>query len=147
MAEFRLGGLKFNWRGNWTVSTAYVIDDIIKFGANTYVCKTNHTSTTDENLFYANDITANWSLHTEGIASKGEWVSGAYYKINDVVKYGNTHYRVKAGFSTNTFDTTNSSTLEEYLQSFNYEDTWSSATEYQTGDVVAYGGYTYVATS
>ena len=72
MAEFRLGRLKFNWRGNWTVTTTYVIDDIIKFGANTYVCKTNHTSTTNENLFYIDDITANWSLHTEGIASKGE---------------------------------------------------------------------------
>ena len=45
MAEFRLGRLKFNWRGNWVASTAYVIDDIVKFGANTYVCKTNHTST------------------------------------------------------------------------------------------------------
>ena len=147
MAEFRLGRLKFNWRGNWTVSTAYVIDDIVKYGANTYVCKANHTSTTDENLFYSSDITANWSLHTEGIASKGDWISGAWYKVNDVVKYGNTHYRVKAGFSTNTFDSTNAATLEEYLQSFNYEDTWDSATEYQVGDVVAYGGYTYVATS
>ena len=146
MAEFRLGRLKFNWRGDWTVSTAYVIDDIVKYGANTYVCKANHTSTTDENLFYSSDILANWSLHTEGIASKGDWISGAWYKVNDVVKYGNTHYRVKAGFSTNSFDTT-SSNLEEYLQSFNYEDTWDSATEYQTGDVVAYGGYTYVATS
>ena len=147
MAEFRLGRLKFNWRGNWTASTAYVIDDIVKYGANTYVCKANHTSTTDENLFYSSDIVANWSLHTEGIASKGDWISGAWYKVNDVVKYGNTHYRVKAGFSTSTFDSTNSSTLEEYLQSFNYEDTWNSSIEYQTGDVVAYGGYTYVATS
>ena len=44
MADFRLGRLKFNWRGNWTAASTYVIDDIIKFGANTYVCTTNHTS-------------------------------------------------------------------------------------------------------
>ena len=148
MAEFRLGRLKFNWRGNWVVSTAYVIDDIVKYGANTYVCKANHTSTTDENLFYSSDIVANWSLHTEGISSKGDWISGAWYKVNDVVKYGNTHYRVKEGFSVSTFDVaTLGNKIEEYLQSFNYEDTWSSSTEYQVGDVVAYGGYTYVATS
>ena len=30
MADFRLGRLKFKWRGAWTASTAYVIDDIIK---------------------------------------------------------------------------------------------------------------------
>ncbi len=148
MAEFRLGRLKFNWRGNWTVSTAYVIDDIVKYGANTYVCKSNHTSTTDENLFYINDIAGSWSLHTEGISSKGDWVSGAWYKINDIVKYGNTHYRVKEAFAVTSFDvSTLGNKIEEYLQSFNYEDTWSSATEYQIGDVVAYGGYTYVATS
>ena len=51
MAEFRLGRLKFNWRGDWVLSTAYVIDDIVKYGANTYVCKTNHTSSNNENLF------------------------------------------------------------------------------------------------
>jgi len=146
MAEFRLGRLKFSWKGNWTISTAYVIDDIIKFGANTYVCTQNHTSTSNENLFYNDDV-SKWSLHTESIASKGEWVSGAYYKINDIIKYGNSQYRVKVGFSTTLLDTTNTSQLEEYISSFNYEDSWNSATAYQVGDVVAYGGYTYVATS
>ena len=50
MADFRLGRLKFNWRGDWTGNTAYVIDDIVKFGANAYVCVTNHTSTDQEKL-------------------------------------------------------------------------------------------------
>ena len=144
MAEFRLGRLKFNWRGNWVASTAYVIDDIVKFGANTYVCKTNHTSTNSENLFYNNDLSANWSLHTEGITNQGEWESGRYYKVNDIIKYGNTQFRVTTGFSTTGFSTSN---MVEYIKSFNYEDTWESTTEYQVGDVVNYGGYTYVATS
>ena len=110
MAEFRLGRLKFSWKGNWASSTAYVIDDIVKFGANTYVCTQNHTSTSTENLFYNDDV-AKWSLHTESIASKGEWVSGGYYKINDIIKYGNSQYRVKVGFSTTILDTTNTTQL------------------------------------
>ena len=148
MAEFRLGRLKFNWRNDWTTSTAYVIDDIIKYGANTYVCKTNHTSAGNENLFYSSDF-SNWSLHTEGIAHKGEWSQNYWYKVNDIFKYGNTQYRVTTGFTSGaTFeegDSTNK--IVEYVQSFNFEDTWSSATQYQDGDVVTYGGYTYVATS
>jgi len=148
MAEFRLGRLKFNWRNDWTTSTAYVIDDIIKYGANTYVCKTNHTSAGNENLFYSSDF-SNWSLHTEGITHKGEWQNTNWYKINDIFKYGNTQYRVTAGFTSGaTFeeaDTT--SQIVEYVQSFNYEDTWSSAGQYQDGDVVTYGGYTYVSKS
>ena len=87
MAEFRLGRLKFNWRGNWAASTDYVIDDIVKFGANTYVCTTNHTSVSNEQQWYGTDL-SNWSLHTEGITNRGEWQSGVYYKENDVIKYG-----------------------------------------------------------
>ena len=148
MAEFRLGRLKFNWRSDWTTSTAYVIDDIIKYGSNTYVCKTNHTSAGNENLFYSSDF-SNWSLHTEGITHKGEWSQNNWYKINDIFKYGNTQYRVTAGFTSGaTFEEADSTNkIVEYVQSFNFEDTWSSATQYQDGDVVTYGGYTYVSKS
>lgn len=143
MADFRLGRLKFNWRGNWVVSTEYVIDDIVKFGANSFVCTVNHTSVASETTWYATD-SAKWSVHTEGITNRGDWQSGTYYKVNDIIKYGNTQFRVTSGFSTTGFTT---SYLTEYLAGFEYEDTWNSGTEYQPGDVVSYGGYTYIATS
>ena len=91
MADFRLGRLKFNWRSNWVPGTAYVIDDIVKFGANTYVCITNHTSTADEFAWYATDE-AYWSLHVEGIRNVGLFSGGTFYKKNDVVLFGNTQY-------------------------------------------------------
>ena len=99
MADFRLGRLKFNWRGNWAASTAYVIDDIVKFGANTYVCTSNHTSTADETTWYSTDA-SNWSVHVEGIRNVGTYDQGTFYKVNDVLKYGNTQYRVTAGIGT-----------------------------------------------
>ena len=77
MADFRLGRLKFNWKGEWAASTAYVIDDIVKYGANTYVCTTNHTSVANENLFYSTDVTK-WSLHVEGITTKGDWAANTF---------------------------------------------------------------------
>ena len=52
MADFKLGRLKFKWRGDWATSTAYVIDDIVKYGGNSYVCIQNHTSPNNENIFY-----------------------------------------------------------------------------------------------
>ena len=99
MADFRLGRLKFNWRGDWATSTAYVIDDIVKFGANTYVCTSNHTSTADETTWYSTDA-SNWSVHVEGIRNVGTYDQGTFYKVNDVLKYGNTQYRVTAGIGT-----------------------------------------------
>ena len=127
MAEFRLGRLKFNWRSDWLVNTAYVIDDIVKYGANTYVAKKNHTSTSNENQFYASDLSDNWTLHTEGISNKGDWQASTWYKINDIYKYGNTQYRVVTGHtSAATFEEGDTTLyVVEYLQSFNYEDTWN----------------------
>ena len=52
MADFKLGRLKFKWRGDWQVSTAYVVDDIIKYGGNTYTVITNHTSQNSIAGFY-----------------------------------------------------------------------------------------------
>ena len=142
MADFRLGRLKFKWKGNWTASTAYVIDDIVKYGANSYVCTTNHTSAANENLFYSADL-AKWQVHTEGVVSKGDWAATTWYKVNDVVKYGNTQYRVTTGHTSGaTFSDTN---LTVYVEGLKYENTWVANTTYQVGDIVGYGGYSYSA--
>ena len=142
MADFRLGRLKFNWKGDWAVSTAYVIDDIVKYGANSYVCKTNHTSTSNENTFYSADV-AKWSLHTEGIVNKGDYQSGYWYKINDVVKYGNTQYICGIGHTSGATLTPANWTI--YLEGLKYESSWVSGTAYQKGDIVTYGGYSYTS--
>ena len=44
MADFKLGRIKFKWRGNWAASTSYLIDDVVKYGGNSYVAIANHTS-------------------------------------------------------------------------------------------------------
>ena len=141
MADFRLGRLKFKWRGDWAGSTAYVIDDIVKYGGNTYVCTTNHTSSA-ETTFYSTDL-SNWDLHVEGVENLGDWASSYWYKVNDVVKYGNTQYRCTVGHdSGSSFDSTK---FVVFLEGLNFEDTWASGTEYQKGDVVTFRGYSYVA--
>ena len=201
MADFRLGRLKFNWRGAWAPSTAYVIDDIISFkgntyvcvvnhtsassetswtttdldigtprwqlhvpgvrimgawtantfyakndlisyGANQYLCVTNHTSSANQNLFYSSDL-SNWSLYTSSVSFIGDWTSGTWYKLNDIVKYGNTLYLTTTPHTSGIqFDATKFSV---YLESINFEDTWNSGTEYQPGDIITFGGYTYIA--
>ena len=149
MADFRLGRLKFNWRNAWATNTAYVIDDIVKYGANTYVCKTNHTSAANENLFYSSDSN-NWNLHTEGLNSKGDYVNSVsngaqyWYKINDVVKYGNTQYRCTVGH-TSPIAGFPESNFATYVDGLKYENTFAATTVYQIGDIVTYGGYTYVS--
>jgi hypothetical protein len=201
MADFRLGRLKFNWRGAWAPSTAYVIDDIVSFKGNTYVCVVNHTSASsegawastdlniatprwqlhtpgvrimgawtpntfyakndlvsyganqylcvdnytssaNENLFYANDLYY-WVLYTASTTYTGDWQAGTWYKLNDIVKYGNTLYNTSVAHTSGIqFDETKFSV---YIEAIKFEDTWNSSIEYQPGDIVAFGGYTYVA--
>jgi len=142
MADFKLGRLKFKWRGDWAVSTAYVVDDIVKYGGNTYVVSTNHTSQSSSADFYT-DLSANkYSLHTEGLYFKGNWAGSTHYKLNDLVKYGAFQYRTTTQHtSTSSFDNSKFEVFNEGLQ---WEDSYDASTTYQDGDVVSYGGYTYV---
>jgi len=198
MADFKLGRIKFKWRGDWAINTSYLIDDVVKYGGNTYVCTTNHTSPSNSNLFYTQPgtYTDYWSLQSESLYHTGTYTDGTWYRLNDTVKYGNRIYRTttahtaastildetkyelyldgydyKGNYATSTyykvndivkyganlwicttahtssasagaFDETKFSLYTEGLQ---FEDSWSSSTVYQKGDVVTYGGYSYVA--
>ena len=77
MADFKLGRIKFKWRGNWATSTAYLIDDVVKYGGNTYVVTANHTSPANENLFYTSPgtYTNYWSLRAEALSPNCRIVS------------------------------------------------------------------------
>src|SRR6056300_940515 len=143
MADFKLGRIKFKWRGNWSTSTSYLIDDIVKYGGNTYVAVTNHTSQSTSPAFYTDlDSNSYWQLHTEGLFFKGDWATTTHYKLNDLVKYGSFQYRTTTQHtSTSSFDPTK---FEVYGEGFQFEDTYNPATTYQDGDVVTYGGYSYV---
>ena len=101
MADFKLGRIKFKWRGNWAVDTAYLIDDVVKFGGNTYVAIANHTSPSAESSFYTSPgtYTDYWSLQSEALFFKGTYANSTFYKLNDLVKYGNRQYRCTTSVS------------------------------------------------
>ena len=144
MADFVLGRLKFNWRGNWSTSTAFIKDDIIKYGANTYTCLINHTSSSTSSGFYTDlNTNAYWSLHSEGLAFAGDWAPSTFYKLNDLVKYGAYQYRCILQH-TSAANFAIGSNWVIYSEGLQFEDTYNPATTYQDGDVVNYGGYTYV---
>ena len=143
MADFKLGRIKFKWRGDWAASTAYLVDDIVKYGANTYVVLTNHTSQSSAANFYTDLSAGKYSLHTEGLYFKGDWAGSTFYKLNDLVKYGAYQYRCKLQHtSASTFAI--GSNWEVYAEGLQWEDSYNAGTTYQDGDVVTYGGYTYV---
>src|SRR6056300_1132876 len=143
MADFKLGRIKFKWRGDWATSTAYLVDDIVKYGGNTYVVVENHTSQSTSAAFYTDLTAGKWQLHTEGLFFKGDWAGSTFYKLNDLVKYGAYQYRcILQHTSSSSFAI--GSNWQTYTEGLQWEDTYNAGTTYQDGDVVNYGGYTYV---
>lgn len=61
MATVNLGRIKPIWQGQWAASTAYVKDDIVRYGVDSYICVTAHTSSAD----FTTD-SANWELMSQG---------------------------------------------------------------------------------
>jgi len=150
MAEFRLGRLKFNWRGDWTTSTAYVIDDIVRFGATSYVCIGNHTS---QGL--ASDFTsdaANWQTHTSGFDYKGEWTATTAYVVDDVVQEGGNLYictsqHTSTGLSSNWYSNDFPASWELYAEGLNFRGNLTTNTYYGINDVVTFGVQDYRCTA
>jgi hypothetical protein len=148
MADFKLGRIKFKWRGDWAVDTAFLIDDVIKYGGNTYVCIQNHTSPNNENIFYTSPgtYTDYWSLQSESLYNKGTYGNSTWYKLNDLVKYGQRQYR------TTTAHTSSSTVLDEskfelYMDGVDYKGDWAGSTYYKVNDVVKFGGTQYKCTT
>ena len=144
MADFKLGRLKFKWRGDWQTSTGYVIDDIVKYGGNTYVCIANHTSPNNENIFYTSPATytTNWQLHGESIYFKGAYANTTWYKLNDLVSYGGKQYRCTTAH-TSSSEVLNQSNFEQYSDGITFRGDYADSTQYRLNDLVKYGGRTY----
>ena len=87
MAEFKLGRIRFVWKGDWTTGTVYYKDDVIAFGGKAYICVEGHSS--DANFFTDLDVVpTKWNLVSDGQTWKGDWSNGTSYVYNDIVKYG-----------------------------------------------------------
>ena len=148
MADFKLGRLKFKWRGDWATSTGYVIDDIVKYGGNSYVCIANHTSPNSEGLFYTQPATytTNWQLHGESFYYKGTYANATWYKLNDLVAYGGKQFRCTTAH-TSSSAVLNQSNFEQYTDGITFRGDYASSTQYRISDIVKYGGRQYRCTT
>ena len=144
MAEFKLGRIRFVWKGDWAASTVYWKDDVVRHGGNTFICIKGYTSTSD----FQNDLATYWNKSSDGQEWKGDWTVATYYKINDIVKNGGYLYVANEGH-------TSAATAELGLENdqakwdlfaefFNYNADWTIATAYKINDIVKYGGTAYI---
>ena len=150
MAEFRLGRLKFNWRNAWAGSTAYVIDDLIRFGANSYVCVGNHTSQSLAANFTSD--AAYWQLHTGGFESLGDWQATYAYVQDDIVKEGGNMYictnqHTSSGLSSSFEGVDLPANWKLFQEGLNFVGAYTTNTYYGVNDVTLFGPREYRCTA
>ena len=128
----------FAYKNNWVGSYRYYPNDIVKDGANLWICLTEHFSQAYRVL-----DDANWQFFVPGLQYKDVFTEGVRYKFNDIVKHGSNLYLAKVEHvATATFNLSN---YDLFLKGIQFEAEWDSATEYQEGDIVRYGGNTYIS--
>lgn len=133
----------FKWQTSWAISTKYKINDVVKYGGIVYVCNTGHTSAATAALGLETNI-GYWDIFHKGIDYLGQWSgSSVRYKVNDLVNFGaNVWICTTYHTSTATFAEAN---WAKFVEALTFENTWSAATTYQPGDIVGYGGYSYIS--
>ena len=126
--------------GDWTTATRYKLNDIVKYGASTWICIDDHTSIADFE-------TAKWGIFVEGLEFESSWDNTSVYQIGDVVTYGGYSYIAKRNNTASNPSTGASALLDwtVYTTGFNFSGDWNGATAYKVGDVVRLGAYTYLA--
>jgi len=148
MAEFKLGRLRFVWKGTWTTGTAYVKDDIIKYGGTAYVCVAGHTANASFNV----DVVANrWVVMNSGQAwVSNPWGTSTQYKLNDLVKYGGNVYictlnHTSSATANGGFYTDNTAgNWDLFVPGTDWKGTWQPENYYKENDLVKYNGRTYI---
>jgi len=138
-----------DWKDNWTASTVYKANDLVKYGGNIYLCNTGHTAAATNALGLEADI-LKWDIFSEGQDWKQNWAVATRYKVNDIVKYGGTLYIANTGHtsaSTEALGLEDDQNKWDYLnKGFDYKGEWTNSTRYKVNDVVLWGATLYIAT-
>ena len=116
----------------------YKLNDIVKYGADLWICTTPHSSTDP----FTN---ANWDIFVNGFEFENSWSPSGSYQIGDIVTYGGYSYVCKQNHSTEQTPSTATAYWDAYTTGFKFAGDWTNNVSYLIGDVVRNHGYTYLA--
>jgi hypothetical protein len=151
MAEFKIGSLRYTWKGPWITATFYNRDAVVSFNGKTYVCLIPHTSSN----FYADaeyvdpvaGPTPYWVLMLEGKTWRGNWTPNTPYTLGNLVLFAGVVYESILNHTSNPvtinlanwkiYVAVNSTWVKDYAPSFNYK----------IGEVAKYNGIVYRCTA
>lgn len=133
-----LGKLRFHFAGDWSGSTTYESNDIVKYGGNVYVY--TYGLKTSGNLPTS---TTYWALMVEGFKFKGVFDTAVQYRVGDGVAHGGKVYVAVVDSTGQT--PPNTTYWSQFADGIQYEGAYTDVKAYQKNDVVTLGGVVYIA--
>jgi hypothetical protein len=152
MAEFKISRFRYTWKGAWTTATAYIKDDVVKFGGSSWVCVRGHTSSAfATNQTYvppeSSEIAPAWIKMTDGYEWRDEWAGpGTLYNPGDVVSNGGEVYLCLTSHTSASTFVANASNWAVYTSGISWVNDWTTTTRYEIGDLAKYNGTVYRCT-
>jgi hypothetical protein len=144
MAEFKLGRIKFVWKGPFQASTPYYKDDVVLAGGVSYMCINAYTSS----AAFVND-TVNWQQMAGGTKFvQTGWAASTAFNFGDLVTInGNVYYCNTAHTSPSTW-LAGISNWTLYVPGVKFRGVWASGNvPYYINDLVKYGPDIYICTT
>lgn len=120
------------YEDDWSASASYQVNDVVKYGPQTYIALTDNTNTDPS-------LNANvWDVFTGGMQFVGVWASASLYYPKQVVRLGGSTYIAQLRH------TSGSSFLVDhqagkwtpFTSGFEYLGLWTASTPYLPGDIV-----------
>tara|TARA_R110002050_G_scaffold68279_1_gene148193 strand:+ start:1366 stop:2226 length:861 start_codon:yes stop_codon:yes gene_type:complete len=142
MATINLGAIRYNWKGAWSNSTAYVINDVVSNGGNSYVAIQAGTNQAVGNA------TAYWNIMSSAGSAGAEGGSTTLTTQGDLLyRDGSGLQRLPKGTAGQVLQMNSGATAPEYATAEggkikNYKHSWSNAVQtynYSAGRVVIAG--------
>ena len=137
IAKWDIFNQGITYTGPWLDATRYKLNDIVKYGADLWICTTQHTSATSfDNTKFA--------IFVNGFQFENSWNDTTVYQLGDIVTYGGYTYTALQNHTAKT-PSTETAFWQPFTTGFSFQGDWTDSTTYLIGSVVRLGGYTYVA--
>jgi hypothetical protein len=127
-------GVEFE--GEWNISTVYQPGDIVAYGGNQYISKTNHAG------IIPSTNTANWDLYNRGFNFTTDWSSVTDYRVGDIVRLRG--YTYLATVDNSNQEPPNLSFWQRLNAGIAWQGEWVDDVEYKLGDAVRFGANAFI---
>ena len=152
MAEFKIGRLRFTWKGAWDNGVVYNRDAVVSFSGKTYVCLQPHTSAVNfyDDLDYitqAGEIQPRWQLMIDGKVWQGPWTPNTLYGVGAIISYGGSLYECTIPHTSGSTSIDLSKWIVSVSSNSTWLNVWTQTTLYRVGSIIKYGGIVYRCTT